>query len=242
MPTSAGMHRISWNMRYQPLAQERTEVDATGAIPNRSSPAPSSPWAPPGQYTVRLTVAGKSYTQPLTVRLDPRVKTPAAALAQNAKLAVEMYELARSMRMSYGQAQDLSAELAKVGSDVSVNPLKAQIDSLAPAPVRGFRGFFRGGPRPPPNLESASTAALAASLALQSAEIAPTEAQIAACARARDEARAVMARWSTLKTTGLSSLNATLKSKGRSAIMLPAPRMEKALPADANGNENENEG
>ena len=241
MPTSAGMHRISWNMRYQPLAQERTEVDATGAIPNRSSPAPSSPWAPPGQYTVRLTVGGKSYTQPLTVRLDPRVKTPASALALNAKLAVEMYELARTMRMSYGQAQDLSAELAKVGSGVDVNPLKAEIDSLAP-PVRGFRGFGRGGPRPPPTLESASTAALGASLALQSAEIAPTEAQIAACARARDEARAVMAHWNTLKTTGLSSLNATLKSKGQSAIMLPAPRMEKAVPADANGNENENEG
>jgi hypothetical protein len=28
----------------------------------------------PGTYTVRLTIEGKSYTQPLLVRMDPRSK------------------------------------------------------------------------------------------------------------------------------------------------------------------------
>jgi hypothetical protein len=29
-------------------------------------------WVPPGTYTIKLTVAGKSYTQPLVVKADPR--------------------------------------------------------------------------------------------------------------------------------------------------------------------------
>jgi len=28
----------------------------------------------PGNYSVRLTVQGKSYTQPLVVKMDPRLK------------------------------------------------------------------------------------------------------------------------------------------------------------------------
>jgi photosystem II stability/assembly factor-like uncharacterized protein len=247
MPTSAGMHRISWNMRYQPLATERGAVDATGAVPNRSSPSPSSPWAPPGQYTVRLTVAGKGYTQPLTVRLDPRVKISPSALAENTKLSLEMYELARSTRMAYGQAHDLGEKVDQMVKEQHVEgaAFKTAIDSVAPDEARGGRRFFgRGGGRPSVTLNAASTAALMASLSMQAAETAPTAAQIAACARARAQAQAAMTRWNTLKTTGLSSFNAMLKTKGQPALTLPALRLPAALPSDENGNVNkkENEG
>jgi photosystem II stability/assembly factor-like uncharacterized protein len=244
MPTSAGMHRISWNMRYQPLASERGAVDATGAVPNRSSPSPSSPWAPPGQYTVRLTVAGKSYTQPLTVRLDPRVKISPSALAENTRLSLEMYELARTTRMAYGQAHDLGEKVDQLVKEQHVEgaAFKTAIDSVAPDEPRGGRRFFgRGGGRPSVTLNAASTAALMASLSMQAAETAPTAAQIAACARARAQAQAAMARWNTLKTTGLSSFNAMLKTKGQAALTLPALRLPAALPSDENGNVNEKE-
>ena len=243
MPTSAGMHRISWNMRYQPLATERGAVDATGAVPNRSSPSPSSPWAPPGQYTVRLTVAGKSYTQPLTVRLDPRVKTSPSALAENTKLSLEMYELARTTRMAYGQAHGLGEKVGQLVKEQNIDgAFKTELDSVAPDEARGGRRFFgRGGGRPSVTLNAASSAALAASLSMQAAETAPTAAQIAACARARAQAAAAMAHWNTLKTTGLSSFNALLKTKGQPALTLPALRLPAALPSDENGNVNEKE-
>ncbi|HXF23909.1 MAG TPA: hypothetical protein VN602_05290, partial [Gemmatimonadaceae bacterium] len=243
MPTSAGMHRISWNMRYQPLAAERGAVDATGAVPNRSSPSPSSPWAPPGQYTVRLTVAGRSYSQPLTVRLDPRVKTSPSALAENTKLSLEMYELARTTRMAYGQAHDLGEKVGQLVKEQNIDgAFKTELDSVAPDEARGGRRFFgRGGGRPSVTLNAASSAALAASLSMQAAETAPTAAQIAACARARAQAAAAMAHWNTLKTTGLSSFNALLKTKGQPALTLPALRLPAALPSDENGNVNEKE-
>lgn len=85
-------------------------------IPHRSSVIAEPAVAPPGNYTVRLTVGGKTYTQPLAVRLDPRVTTSAAALTQSEKLSVEMYQLARSTLMAYGQARNLFQEVDKLES------------------------------------------------------------------------------------------------------------------------------
>jgi hypothetical protein len=54
--------------------------------------------------------------------------------------------------------------------------------------------------RPPaPTLESASNAALAAAMAMQDADVTPTAAQVAACARARAQVNQVLARWTRLK-------------------------------------------
>ena len=55
------------------------------ATPYNTVPVPNSIWAPPGLYTVKLTVDGRTLKQPLTLRMDPRVKTPATALAQTAR-------------------------------------------------------------------------------------------------------------------------------------------------------------
>ena len=243
MPTSAGMHRISWNMRYQPLASERqAAVDATGAVPKRSSMPSSSPWAPAGEYTVRLTVGGQNYTQPLTLRMDPRVTTPASDLAKNNSLSMEMYELARDTRMAYGQANDLGKEVAKSGStqDAASKSFKAKIDAVAPDEAGGFR--WSRSYTPATTLNGVSTAALAALNSMQSADSAPTAAQIAATERAKTQAQAIMAKWDAIKTTDLPAFNATLEGKGQPALTLPPLRMPAALPSDENGNINKNKG
>ena len=69
----------------------------------------NAPWAPPGTYTVRLTVDGKSYTQPLALHLDPRVKTPPAALTQLTSLTREMYDGARAAHDAAEQARALQS-------------------------------------------------------------------------------------------------------------------------------------
>jgi photosystem II stability/assembly factor-like uncharacterized protein len=198
LSTRGGLHRFSWDMRYQPIGEVNLraagDVEATGAVPHRSEHTPTAPWAPPGRYIVRLTVNGKSYTQPLTLRLDPRVKTVAAGLQQLAALTREMYEAAARSRSAYREARALADSLS--------GTVRAQVESIAPPPRRqgGPRGFARpGGPTPPPTLESASSAALAAAMAMQEADVTPTAAQVAACARARAQVSAVMARWNRLK-------------------------------------------
>ena len=156
----AGLHRFTWDMRFQPVGDNpRTgEVEATGAVPRRSERTPTVPWAPPGRYTVRLRVEGKTYTQPLTLRLDPRVKTPAAGLRQLATLTREMYDLAARAQAASQQA-------------------RGRVDSLTER-----------------TLVKAKNAALAAAMAMQDADVAPTAGQLAACARARALVSAVLAR------------------------------------------------
>jgi len=194
----AGMHRFAWDLRYQPIAavnlQEAGDVEATGAVPHRSVHTPAAPWAPPGRYVVRLTVNGRSFAEPITLRLDPRVKTSVAGLRQLASLTTEMYDAAAAAHAAYLQARTLVDSLS--GS------IRAQVESLAPAPSarpRG-RGLVRPGQAaPPPTLESASSAALAAAMAMDGADVAPTAPQVAACARARTQFATVMARWARLK-------------------------------------------
>jgi photosystem II stability/assembly factor-like uncharacterized protein len=199
----AGMHRFSWDLQLNPIVAEGAAPGepATGAVPHRTYPSVNSPWAPPGSYTVRLSVDGKTYTQPLVLRLDPRVKTPAAGLAQLAVLSREMYDGAVAAHTAHLQARALSGQLA--GGDAA---LKAQIDSLAPAPqVRsggrgGGGGFGRGqAPAGPPTLDGVSAAMIAAAMAMQGADVTPTTRQVEAVARARAQYKSVMARWGKLR-------------------------------------------
>jgi photosystem II stability/assembly factor-like uncharacterized protein len=67
LPATAGMHRWIWDLRPTPPA--RPAGGGGGGGGGRGAPV-----VLPGAYSVRLTVGGKSYTQPLVVEMDPRTK------------------------------------------------------------------------------------------------------------------------------------------------------------------------
>ncbi|MBI3792746.1 MAG: glycoside hydrolase [Gemmatimonadetes bacterium] len=219
----AGMHRFSWDMRLTPLpiadVNDQGDEDANGAVPHHTWQPANAPWAPPGRYTVRITVDGTSVTQPLDLTLDPRVKTPAAALARLNALTRQAYDAAVSTHAAFTQARGLSAALARAGG-ADADQLRAQIDSIAPADQRSGRARRRGGP-PALNLEAASNALMAAAMAMQGAEMAPTAAQAAAVTRAKAQADEVLGKWRALSGAGLTALNAKRKAAGQAAIELP---------------------
>ena len=80
LSAAAGFHRFVWDIRH-----ERPAVSAfsypIAAIYRNTPRMPLGSWVLPGRYTVRLTVDGQTLTQPLVIRLDPRVKVTAADLA-----------------------------------------------------------------------------------------------------------------------------------------------------------------
>ncbi|HWJ22975.1 MAG TPA: hypothetical protein VNS52_11535, partial [Gemmatimonadaceae bacterium] len=222
--TAKGMHRVSWDLRWQPVLPDTSgdgdEDAATGAVPHRTYPPAMAPWAPPGTYTVRLTVGGKSFTQPLTLRLDPRVKTPAAGLARLASLSRSAYDAAVATQAAYAKARALAAALDSVhGADADA--FKARLDSLAPAAGAKVAPRRRGAPTPAPTLPSARDALIAAAMAMQGADVTPTAAEEAAVTKARTDANAVTARWTTLRTSGLAALNAKRKAAGLPALVVP---------------------
>src|SRR5439155_9307081 len=77
---SAGHNRINWNLRYEPTKEIRLRTSPLHAPDVRPGPEGWRPapdggrfriLAPPGNYTVKLSVGGRELTQPLTVRKDP---------------------------------------------------------------------------------------------------------------------------------------------------------------------------
>ena len=70
LSAAAGMHRWVWDLRPTPPARPAGGGGGGGG----GVFGAGRPTTLPGTYTVRLTVGGQSYTQPLRVKADPRAK------------------------------------------------------------------------------------------------------------------------------------------------------------------------
>ncbi len=94
LPGSAGLHRFVWDLHGP--APKVGNFDYPIAANYGDTPRhPLGVAMPAGQYTVRMTLNGKSQTEPLIIKMDPRVKTPAAGLARKFSIesgVVEMLE------------------------------------------------------------------------------------------------------------------------------------------------------
>src|SRR5262249_1330552 len=134
--TKAGMHRFVWDLRY-PL------TSAGGGRDGETGRIAGGPLALPGNYQVRLTVAGKSYTQPLKVALDPRsAGTPADLTKQfdlAMKVAGEMTRAAGAIRELDNLRRQLeslkrnASVVANPGVFTAISPLDAEAEKILTA-------------------------------------------------------------------------------------------------------------
>jgi hypothetical protein len=111
---AAGMHRFLWDYRYAKPAAVSYDYPIS-AIYHDTPLAPEGVLALPGRYTVRLTVDGRTYTQPLTLKMDPRAGISQAALREQFSLAQTIVSLMartdnkRLARVNFELAQLLDA-------------------------------------------------------------------------------------------------------------------------------------
>jgi hypothetical protein len=101
----------------------------------------------PGSYAAKLTVNGKSYTQPITVKADPRVKTPAPVMQQVYSLTRTMYFGAVDGQTAATRVTALRAQLAERKAQAQGAALDALItfDKTAEALLGAGAGGGRGG-------------------------------------------------------------------------------------------------
>ena len=71
LATGPGMHRFVWDLHGPPAGGGGRGEYPISAI-YQDTPGSQGEWMPPGRYSVKLTVDGRSYTQPLLVKPDPR--------------------------------------------------------------------------------------------------------------------------------------------------------------------------
>src|SRR5207253_1110227 len=110
LPAKAGMQRFVWDLHYPP-PEGVTRDYPISAIYYDTPSAPLGPTVLPGVYTVKLTVGGKNFTQPLVVKMDPRVKTPAEGLASMFNISMRSYEGMKQVNVALIEARNLRSQL-----------------------------------------------------------------------------------------------------------------------------------
>jgi photosystem II stability/assembly factor-like uncharacterized protein len=84
-----GTHRFVWDLHYPP-PQVLAHDYPISAIYGDTPRTPLGPAVLPGTYTIRLSANGQRYTQPLTIRMDPRVQITDAGLRLQRDIGVRM--------------------------------------------------------------------------------------------------------------------------------------------------------
>jgi len=137
LPTHIGMNRFTWDLRFSPPPSVGHSYPMS-AIPHETPAGPEGPLVVPGKYVVKLTVAAQTYTQPLTVRPDPREAAPSSAFA--AQLSLEQKIMA-GMRESYQAYQaakqhgDAEAAGKFAGLNESLSGLATVVEGADAAPT-----------------------------------------------------------------------------------------------------------
>jgi photosystem II stability/assembly factor-like uncharacterized protein len=210
---AAGSHRFVWDLHYPPPEGVRRSYPISAVY--RDTPSePLGPAVLPGRYTVKLTVGGRTFSQPLTVKMDPRVKTPAAGLEQQFTLLMQCYDGIRRAQETLKEVRKLRGQLREVRERAEKGALAeavAKVDKEAAALEGQARGRFFFGPPGPMSL-SRVIGELAAQLRLlQGADATPTTQAVAACKEARQALDKLAKRWDDLKGKEVKALNEQLR-------------------------------
>jgi hypothetical protein len=209
--TKAGIHRFLWDMHYTPVPDVVPEFPISATYRN-TAPEATSPWAAPGNYTVMLTVDHKTFSQPLTVAMDPRVETSAADLQEQFDLSWQLYQLRLKLAPIGKKFDDVAEQLTKLKAQAAERPdVTQKLEVFAQTLMR----FGPPHPRPgaPPSLfVLESTTRLFNDI--QGADAAPTAAIKAAVADLETKVGPMMAAWHKLLESDFPALNQQLKQAG----------------------------
>jgi hypothetical protein len=223
LSAAPGTHRFLWDMHYAPLPGVEAEYPIA-AVPHNTVPQPTSPWVMPGEYTVVLTANGKTYSRPLTVKMDPRVKTPPAGLAQQFELSQQLYTQLFTLAPAVEQANDARRQLKAIRQKLNEGTLAAAVDQID----KKLQMLVGGGGRRPgagteqPSLAGMRTRYLALFNVFQDADVAPSTQAATGVKEISQQLPPLMARWEAIKSQDLPALNSQLKLSNLPEVKLLA--------------------
>jgi hypothetical protein len=219
LPNEAGAHRFVWDLHY--------------GLPSGVRPSyylAAGPLVVPGDYSVKLTANGKSSTQPLTVKMDPRVKVTREALQRQFALASRLSERIGEVYTALRQANDLRNQIEERQKDAAgekevVTALEELSQKTESSQGDGGDDYFMlfglalpGSAREPlPRVELALTGLL---VVAESADVAPTS-DLRKAAEAWDAAGSdALARWKVVVERDLIGVNSKLEKAKLKLLVL----------------------
>ena len=166
----------------------------------------------PGTYTVRLTAAGRSATQPLKVTLDPRSTATPAEIQKRFDLSIslwrDMNRAAEASREGAALRRALADRRQAAAPDAAakLNALDADAARILGAAGGGRGG--RGGAAAGGTTIAGVTALLGTALGVaESADRTPPATAYEIARQASRELTTLLANWKTLRDTRFKELN-----------------------------------
>jgi hypothetical protein len=217
LSAAPGLHRFYWDMHLQPLQNVDPEYPMT-AVLQKTVPEPTGPWVVPGDYSVVLTAGGKSFSQSLTVKLDPRLKASSADLAKQFELSKALYDT-RAALLPIGKSfESLVAEVAKAKEKAADKAVQEKVEALN-LKLQEFADPIRV--RTGQSLELAVLSKVTKLFSdVQEVDAAPTAATEVAAVEIQRDAKSVIERWRAVPQD-VAALNSALEASGVEKIKFP---------------------
>ena len=217
IPAATGLNRTNWDLRFDapPAFNHTFEINAN---PGLTPATPEGIMAPPGTYTIKLTVNGKSFTQKVAVSNDPRSPVTTAEVRAQYALLRKLNDGVKAAWDAYQQVESTLAALksripADTTSDAAkaIKAFRAKVDT-----VGGNAGIGGGAPgrRPPPNFYAVHGRLIGQLTAQDNADQLPTEPMLDAYAGACRDMKTAAASWTAINGKDLAALNAALGTSG----------------------------
>jgi photosystem II stability/assembly factor-like uncharacterized protein len=228
LPKNAGQNRFVWDLRY-PSPDSLQHNYPISAVLHNTPADPRGPLVVPGKYEVRLTVAGRTYQQPLEVKLDPRVSVAQTDLVKQLELGKKLVKALAATYEGHQQVAALRKALAdrekSLGENAQAKAALAAVQALDKKAAGlegggGGRQFF--GPRHPKpsfallNGEFGSLLTL-----LEGADMRPTQGMEIAHADYCKDLSTVQSEWNALVKADLAAVNEKLRAASAQPVSLP---------------------
>ncbi|HEY6337216.1 MAG TPA: hypothetical protein VIW68_01860 [Candidatus Sulfotelmatobacter sp.] len=236
LKAEAGLNRFVWDLRY----------DEAHHVPGyylwEYGRGAHGPVVAPGNYQVRLTAGGQSQTEPLEVKLDPRVKVSQADLEQQVSLMLAVHENLNKVYDMVNQIQDVRSQLAGLrrrlpdnasGKTIaaSADELEKKLVALRDQLINLTISANEDSLAYPPQLD-AQLAYLA--MDVGTADSAPTEAEQKQFEKLNRMTADMLASWEKLEHGELAAFQKLTAEGSLSTVVVPpAGRMPEAEGAEA---------
>ncbi|MEY2557925.1 MAG: hypothetical protein QOE34_1350 [Verrucomicrobiota bacterium] len=227
IPAVEGMNRFAWDLHYD------DPIQTPGAF--YYGEGPRGPLALPGDYQVRLTVAGKTQTAPLHLVIDPRIKDAEPALPKQFELSAKVANRIGDLHQAINEIRDVKTQIQSLhkrfGAEERLKPALAAADELAKqmaaveeqliqVNMKGSEGNLAF-----PNM--LNEAVYSFSRTIEYADYGPTQPQYEVFKMLSDRLDEQLKKWAQLKADQVPKIAALIKQVELPAISLGEKPAEK---------------
>ena len=206
LETGPGMHRFVWNLAWGAPGGQAADQ----SVEDEHRP-PRGPRAVPGTYQVRLTIDGKTLTQPLKIVMDPRSPATPRDLEEQLRLGREIFAEAVTGRQTLAEIRSAQKQLSdveeKLGGHADLKSAVSQLQSE-------IRRILAGSDDPTNNavgLENANAGVASALAVVESGDRAVPSQAIVLYHDSSQALKLRIADWNHVKTNWLPQLNQHLR-------------------------------